>query len=1511
MRGALVTILILTVGVGVGPTPVPAAPVSGQPRPAEGNWGASAEAAPLAVNAASVPTSSVSLAATERSQLDFDFEEPRSLWAAESFPAAAGVTPADAQRRETRGVAVDAADLDANGSADLVSFAFQRSGNSTSGYVVVQRTDGFGGVETGTAYLVPLSTDVGDLALADVDGDGDIDVVVATGNVLTIVTLLNDGTGHLSTQLTTPTAEALTRTITLGDVDGDGIADLVGLSGPARGARVYLGNGDGSFRPDATLSQSSPINVALIDADGDGTLEILVTSQESIPQLWRRAGNGTWAVVEGAMPNIFASATWVGDFDGDGDDDVALLLGCVNLESLCLQPLRNNAGVFTALDAVAFQLPIAYFGASHPHIDGLVVDIDGDGRLDLAVPGRGGEIGIIFGVGDGTFAGWRTVNGTTGWEPALAGGWDAAPVSGGVGGFPQNWGTGAAGRGVVAADVTGDGIVDLAAVSGGSPIQRLAGSASGRLTLVEGTGSRGFVGSRAVPFTDRDWRSDRWDDMTTVADWNGDGKADVVAIVRAQGLQPPALVVARGGEGGFAPGEVVGEVDPECVTRTRGQRFLVSDVDGDGALDVVCGGTNLWLARGDGAGGMLAIQELGPTTGSGTDLWGIDAVDMDGDGDLDIAYAASGSLSNMVLGWAENRVGEPAGPPTVGGFAAPAVIGTPDLPAPTTNFYYNGIRPRIVDMTADGLADLVVVSRAQASNGASTSSITVLVNGGHQPDGSFTFTPVRRALAGVDGQSSQIDVLDLDEDGLPDVILSELTSTSSYGDEGWDAVSLRSVGDGTFTPLQTFPVSSSAHGMRRLADLNGDGIGDLIEPTNYRSVQLRAGNGDGTFAPPTIFGTPGFNTPWAEPADFDGDGDLDIVGRTEPFDDDRSFLPNNLVVLENLGGGGPEPTPANLAAVSLEWQPGAGSASDPLTSVTAGHVRIQVTNTGGSRVAGQWTDTVWLSDDATFSVDDTLVLAVPRTGGLAAGATLDGTFDVTIAPHRAGPQHLILRTDVRGQVAETNETDNVVSASPLDFAPPVLARPVGAAPSSGSFTSTGGPVIVRIPAGTGTLRLTVDGGASAVAVREGAVPTATVADDRLAGGTGTVLLLPGGDRYVWLDLPAGATAGLVLENLAFGIGTVSPVIAGNAGPASFTLWGTGLGRVEEARAVSPTGAVLVATNLQPNADGTLAVTFDLDGAATGAYAIEVTDGRATSSLPAAFRVLAARAGTVRTTLFVPGMARPSGTGTTFITFANDGLSDVVAPIYRVRSRGVAAPADGPYPVGDFTVAASVPGAPVGIIPPGASGRIEIPWTQAGASVDGLGPGVATPRGAAYGFLVDEYGPGSIAPYDPAADYADELATLSASDRAAVVDALEDTFGRTGDSYLRAIHAIRSRLARGGTVASDLGTPRRVAFDQAMGQLPGAAVQGAVTDASGDPMTFVRVRVLPAGGDDLFTVTDGAGRFSIRGVPDGTQVEVFLDSHGPTPLATATTWGKPVSSAKRRSKADSCGPTGAM
>ena len=506
MRGALVTILILTVGVGVGPTPVPAAPVSGQPRPAEGNWGASAEAAPLAVNAASVPTSSVSLAATERSQLDFDFEEPRSLWAAESFPAAAGVTPADAQRRETRGVAVDAADLDANGSADLVSFAFQRSGNSTSGYVVVQRTDGFGGVETGTAYLVPLSTDVGDLALADVDGDGDIDVVVATGNVLTIVTLLNDGTGHLSTQLTTPTAEALTRTITLGDVDGDGIADLVGLSGPARGARVYLGNGDGSFRPDATLSQSSPINVALIDADGDGTLEILVTSQESIPQLWRRAGNGTWAVVEGAMPNTFARATWVGDFDGDGDDDVALLLGCVNLESLCLQPLRNNAGVFTALDAVAFQLPIAYFGASHPHIDGLVVDIDGDGRLDLAVPGRGGEIGIIFGVGDGTFAGWRTVNGTTGWEPALAGGWDAAPVSGGVGGFPQNWGTGAAGRGVVAADVTGDGIVDLAAVSGGSPIQRLAGSASGRLTLVEGTGSRGFVGSRAVPFTDRDWR---------------------------------------------------------------------------------------------------------------------------------------------------------------------------------------------------------------------------------------------------------------------------------------------------------------------------------------------------------------------------------------------------------------------------------------------------------------------------------------------------------------------------------------------------------------------------------------------------------------------------------------------------------------------------------------------------------------------------------------------------------------------------------------------------------------------------------------------------------------------------------------------------------------------------------------------------------------------------------------------------------------------------------------------
>src|SRR5690606_33907161 len=127
--------------------------------------------------------------------------------------------------------------------------------------------------------------------------------------------------------------------------------------------------------------------------------------------LWEREADGTWAAVPGAMPATFASATWTGDFDHDGDDDVALLLNCNNFTVLCLRPMRNDDGVFTLLDAVPFQLPNGYGRLDHPHIDGDVVDIDGDGHLDIAIPGRTGEIGVIFGVGDGTFTDWRTVNG--------------------------------------------------------------------------------------------------------------------------------------------------------------------------------------------------------------------------------------------------------------------------------------------------------------------------------------------------------------------------------------------------------------------------------------------------------------------------------------------------------------------------------------------------------------------------------------------------------------------------------------------------------------------------------------------------------------------------------------------------------------------------------------------------------------------------------------------------------------------------------------------------------------------------------------------------------------------------------------------------------------------------------------------------------------------------------------------------------------------------------------------
>src|SRR5690606_28723887 len=304
------------------------------------------------------------------------------------------------------------------------------------------------------------------------------------------------------------------------------------------------------------------------------------------------------------------------------------------------------------------------------------------------------------------------------------------------------------------------------------------------------------------------------------------------------------------------------------------------------------------------------------------------------------------------------------------------------------------------------------------------------------------------------------------------------------------------------------------------------------------------------------------------------------------------------------------------------------------------------------------------------------------------------------------------------------------------------------------------------------------------------------------------------------------------------------------------------------------GAEIPATSLirqDPEDDFHLSMTFDLRGQQAGVYGLRVSDGPTArdATLADAFTAVSDRIGTVRTAVLIPSTLRRGSVGHVWVTYANDGLTDAVAPILRIRTRGVVAPADSTYPMGTFYVSPEVAGVPAGVIPPGTTGRIRVPFMVLGEGETGPDdlPSSWAPEDGRYGFYVEEYGIDSIAPYDAVQDFAAEVVAELPGDanqvlRDAVLAELGARLGDTGGSYLAALHELRRGLT--DPVTADMDGLRQLALDHALDRIASTAdVRGSLTDASG-PVAFRWMNVVV---DDVEARvrTDEAGSWFLPGV----------------------------------------------
>jgi len=524
-----------------------------------------------------------------------------------------------------------------------------------------------------------------------------------------------------------------------------------------------------------------------------------------------------------------------------------------------------TAGVFGVLPSATASIPVKFptwAGADVGRFTVAVVasDLNGDGRQDLAW-GR-----------DDFFQDSITVQ--------LTG-------PGGTLGAPHAYPAALNVQDIAAGDLNGDGRRDLVAVSQG------ADGASHTIDLYLNTGTGSFTHTTRTGGAGAA--------RVVVADLNADGALDLALT---------NLGFSQGNTLGVMLGHGNGTFDPE-VRYTVGQGVFgvaAADLTGDGAPELTVGWStvsntdyHVTVLRNNGSGTFTPGTTLNVTTSDGfaPGMPSVAAADFDGDGRIDLAATAGGTLHLVVfrnlgnLSFSPGTTYEAGGGPTRLLAVDTGADGRPDLveAAPGDSFAGHlvvlrnvgagnfgspiridaGPQPygvALADMTGDRRLDLIAANR-----GTGTGSIDP-----QNSNGTFAAPPLYDAAPGLlplDSASA-----DFDGDGHVDMALDEI----DYFSLAQDGVAImHNDGSGHFSLAQMLPSGTDAHPKSVIAaDLNGDARPDLAwtpEIFNVPSYPLEVAlnTGNGTFAQPVSYPLGTCGTGEVSAGDVNSDGHLDLI----------------------------------------------------------------------------------------------------------------------------------------------------------------------------------------------------------------------------------------------------------------------------------------------------------------------------------------------------------------------------------------------------------------------------------------------------------------------------------------------------------------------------------------------------------------------------------------------------------------------------------------------------------
>ena len=297
---------------------------------------------------------------------------------------------------------VAAGDLDGDGLVDLAAIAvvYASAGTSIELQILLQDPANHG--HFSIAQRLPLTTSAGALAIADLDGDNRLDVVVSEPGADQVRILLQDSTpGHFTVGETRPAPTHPTR-VAVADIDQDGAPDIV----------VAVDEGVIALRQDPAVPGTFPFqtvidgtqgsgfalavkyqSLAVGDLNGDGLPDVATVRADSNARIYLQSATtpGAFMAVRLGLSLPEPTAVVVGDLDADKFDDIASG-GISGYAGSAIAPLRlQNAGQPGTFLA-PYQVPIGDVGEVRAIA---IADVTGDGLPDLVFGKSWVDYGIV------------------------------------------------------------------------------------------------------------------------------------------------------------------------------------------------------------------------------------------------------------------------------------------------------------------------------------------------------------------------------------------------------------------------------------------------------------------------------------------------------------------------------------------------------------------------------------------------------------------------------------------------------------------------------------------------------------------------------------------------------------------------------------------------------------------------------------------------------------------------------------------------------------------------------------------------------------------------------------------------------------------------------------------------------------------------------------------------------------------------------------------------------------